>query len=202
MRLLISTTSPYARKVRMVIQLLKLDDMVDIEVVNQWEDDPTLAKYNPLMKVPTLIMPNDQALTESHLIVDYFCSINPDINLLPMTVNVWQHVANMGFADGIIDSAIDVVIEKLKRPEQYHYQPWFERRFKTILNTLKYLEERAQPGEEIQLYEVSLACALGLLDYRLSGDIDWRPVAPKLAAWYEEFSKQPIMTSTEPGKPL
>lgn len=201
MRLLASPTSPYARKVRLVIHALGLNDMVTFEVASPWDDESQLANYNPLRKVPTLVMPNDQALTESHLIIDYFCSINPDINLLPMTVNVWQHVAHMGLADGLMDNTLSVVLERLKRPEAFQYEPWIDRRLSTMDAVLTKLNDDTEPQQHMQLFEISLACALGFLDYRLDS-YDWRTKAPKLASWYETFTEHEFMQATHPDKPL
>ena len=199
MRLLYSQTSPYARKVRIVIELLQLSDMVTLEAVSPWDDTDELKRYNPLMKVPTLVMPNDQALTESNLIIDYLCSVNPETNLLPMTINVWQHVAHMGLADGIMDNTLSIVLETLKRPEAFQYQPWIDRKIKAIEQTLQHLERDSTPEQDANLYEVSLGCALGFLDFRLADVIDWRVIAPRLAAWYETFSEQAFMKTTAPA---
>src|SRR5690606_23167528 len=54
MKLIGSLTSPYVRKVRVVMAEKKLDYKLELE--NVWSADTQIQKYNPLGKVPCLVM--------------------------------------------------------------------------------------------------------------------------------------------------
>jgi glutathione S-transferase len=47
---------------------------------------------------------------------------------------------------------------------------------------------------------VALACALGWVDYRMTG-MSWRGGRPKLAKWYDTISRRPSMVATAPPPP-
>jgi glutathione S-transferase len=45
--------------------------------------------------------------------------------------------------------------------------------------------------------EITVACALGYVDFRLP-EVIWRPTHPKLSAWFDKFSQYPSMQATAP----
>src|SRR3546814_11583091 len=70
---LFRSTSPYVRKVRIVIAEKKLDYQLELE--NVWSPDTQIQTYNPLGKVPCLIMEDGGALFDSRVIVEYLDKI-------------------------------------------------------------------------------------------------------------------------------
>ncbi len=60
--------------------------------------------------------------------------------------------------------------------------------------------ERAHFAEVPTIGEISVACALGYIDFRLP-QLDWRGPRPKLAAWYAKFGEFESMKATTPGNP-
>ena len=69
MKLIGALTSPYVRKVRVVMAEKKLDYSFITE--NVWAADTTISESNPLGKVPCLIMEGGEALFDSRVIVEY-----------------------------------------------------------------------------------------------------------------------------------
>ena len=80
MKLLGSPTSPYVRKVRIVMAEKKLDYQFAVEDV--WGSDAIL-KSNPLGKVPCLIMEGGEAVFDSRVIVEYVDTLSPVGRLIP-----------------------------------------------------------------------------------------------------------------------
>ena len=74
MKLLGSLTSPYVRKVRVVLAEKKLDYHLELEDV--WGDDRIQAS-NPLGKVPCLVMEGGEAVFDSRVIVEYVDTLSP-----------------------------------------------------------------------------------------------------------------------------
>ena len=75
MKLIGSITSPYVRKVRIVMAEKKLDyEFVQEDV---WSADTQIAASNPLGKVPCLIMEGGEALFDSRVIVEYVDTLSP-----------------------------------------------------------------------------------------------------------------------------
>ena len=81
MKLLGSTSSPYVRKVRVVMAEKKLDYTFVSEDV--WSADTTISESNPLGKVPCLIMEGAEALFDSRVIVEYLDTLSPVGKLIP-----------------------------------------------------------------------------------------------------------------------
>ena len=69
MQLLMTPTSPYARKARVVALEKQLD--CEMREVSPWDDDPAVLQVNPLRKAPALLLDDGSALLESRLICEY-----------------------------------------------------------------------------------------------------------------------------------
>ena len=63
MKLIISSTSPYSRKCRVMVREFALGDMIEEVEAHPFDDDPDLLRANPLGRVPCLLMDDGQALT-------------------------------------------------------------------------------------------------------------------------------------------
>ena len=103
MKLIGSLSSPYVRKVRIVMAEKKLDYQFVEEDV--WGSDAILAS-NPLGKVPCLVMEGGEAVFDSRVIVEYLDARSPLARLIPepnrerTEVRTWE-----ALADGIVDAA-------------------------------------------------------------------------------------------------
>ena len=71
MKLYYSHTSPYSRKVRLVIRENGLSEQVTEVLCNAFEDSAILSKMNPLGKIPTLVLNNGETLFDSPVICQY-----------------------------------------------------------------------------------------------------------------------------------
>ena len=105
MKLIGSFSSPYVRKVRVVMSEKKLDYQFVEEDV--WNADTTIMQSNPLGKVPCLVMEGGEALFDSRVIVEYLDTLSPVGKLIPVVgreraeVKTWE-----ALADGVMDAAI------------------------------------------------------------------------------------------------
>ncbi len=117
MKLIGSLTSPYVRKVRVVMAEKKLDYQLELE--NVWSPDSQVQKYNPLGKVPCLVMEDGGALFDSRVIVEYLDTLSPVARLIPQpgreraAVKCWEAIA-----DGLLDACVTVVRERLRPAAQ------------------------------------------------------------------------------------
>ncbi|OUC50198.1 glutathione S-transferase, partial [Eggerthia catenaformis] len=102
-------------------------------------------------------------------------------------------------ADGIMDAAVLVRYESALRPVEKHWAPWLDEQRNKIRRTLAELEADAiaELTSHFDIAAISVACALGYLDFR-HPDMQWRSDTPQLAAWYAEVSQRPSMLETQP----
>ena len=111
MKLIGALTSPYVRKVRIVMAEKKLDFQLVLEDV--WNSDKVL-ESNPLGKVPCLVMEGGEAVFDSRVIVEYLDTLSPVGKLIPPAgreraeVRTWE-----ALADGLVDASILARLEGL-----------------------------------------------------------------------------------------
>ncbi|MFT0547812.1 glutathione S-transferase N-terminal domain-containing protein [Allopusillimonas ginsengisoli] len=209
MKLIGSLTSPYTRKVRVVMAEKKLDYEFVLEDV--WATDSHIQDHNPLGKVPCLLMDDNGSLFDSRVIVEYLDTLSPVGRLIPQqgrdraATKCWEAIA-----DGVLDAAVSIVIELNRKPvieglpvsDQPISPKWIERQRGKITAALSSMDHSLgdQPfcmGVNFSLADVAVGCALSYLDLRLS-DINWRALHPNLHRLYEKLQERPSFTSTEP----
>ncbi|MEO1657877.1 MAG: glutathione S-transferase family protein [Pseudomonadota bacterium] len=195
MKLYISPTSPYARKVRMVIIEKGLEDLVEEISLNPLDDGAVDVIPNPLCLVPTLERERGSALADSHLICAFLDSLSTRNPLVPDDDARWDVLHLQSLCDGMMDKAFSAVMER-RRPEGERSEAWESRWLVGIDRTLDAIEE-GWPNDEpaFDLGAISLISLLTYLDLRLP-ERAWRSSRPKLAAWLESKAARDSVTRT------
>jgi glutathione S-transferase len=202
MKLLGSPTSPYVRKVRIVMAEKKLDYQFAVEDV--WGSDAIL-KSNPLGKVPCLIMEGGEAVFDSRVIVEYVDTLSPVGRLIPsqgrerVEIRTWE-----ALADGLLDAAILARLEQTwpGRAEGERCGAWIDRQMTKVHATLKAMgqglgEKPFCSGVHFSLSDIAVGCALGYLDFRFA-HIDWRSAHPNLTRLYDKLAGRQSFIDTAP----
>ncbi|WP_269584796.1 glutathione S-transferase N-terminal domain-containing protein [Roseibium sp. Sym1] len=198
MTLYFANTSPYARKARMVVLEKGLEASVEMVFQNPFEDSPALKSANPLGKVPALVTGEGTAIYDSPVICAYLDSLPGERQLIPEGTTRWKVLTAEALADGILDAAFAIVMER-RRDATQQSPMWLDRWQAGILRPAAVIEADLTAFEgPLSLAQIALGAALGYLDFRLP-DIDWRPGHPQLAAWFETFSERPAMRATDPA---
>lgn len=198
LKLYCSPTSPYARKVRIAIVEMGIEDSVTEVPTDPFAATPEFLIANPLSKLPALVTERGDALPDSGLILDYLTHRFHGLAPLPRGNKRWEVLRRAKLADGILDAAVASLLEK-RRPEGIHYTPWLDRQAQAIQRALAALNTEAgflsvdKPG----VSEVTVGAALGYLDFRMSY-LDWRKDRNALADWYARFALRPSMVRTAP----
>jgi glutathione S-transferase len=203
MKLIGSLTSPFVRKVRIVLAEKKLDYKFDVEDV--WAAGTTIAESNPLGKVPCLVMEGGEAIFDSRVIVEYVDTLSPVGKLIPLSgrerveVRTWE-----ALADGLLDAAILARMEQTwsGRTAEQRSQAWIDRQLDKVHGSVKAMSQGLgeRPwctGIHHSLADIAVGCALGYLDFRFA-DINWRADHPNLAKLYEKLSQRQSFIDTVP----
>ena len=203
MKLLGSLTSPYVRKARIVLAEKKLDfTWVD---ENVWDADTRIQQFNPLGKVPCLLLNDGTAVYDSRVIVEHIDTLSPVGKLIPdagrarLEVKIWE-----ALADGVSDAAFAARMEGHwdGRTAQQRSPAWIERQLGKIARGLRAMSERLgeRPychGSDFSLADVATGCALAYLDFRFA-HIAWRTEHPNLALLYEKLAQRPSFAASVP----
>lgn len=192
MRLLYSALSPFARKVRVVAHENGLTGAITLEIANPYSEE-SVRSFNPLNKVPTLILDDGEALYDSSVICDYLDTLG-GAGLIPSGgPERRQALTLQALAGGMGDAALAIVRERL-RPEAEHRTDLFERQTRALVAALDLLETEGLHAERFAIGEIAVAVQLAYLDTRQV--LDWRDGRPGLAAWFEVISRRESMTVT------
>ena len=203
MKLIGSLTSPFVRKVRIVLAEKKLDYKFEVEDV--WATDSRIAQSNPLGKVPCLVMEAGEAIFDSRVIVEYVDTLSPVGKLIPLTgrerveVRTWE-----ALADGLLDAAILARMEATwsGRTDEQRSQAWIDRQLDKVHQSLKAMSQGLgeRPwcaGTHYSLADIAVGCALGYVDFRFP-HITWRDDYPNLAKLAEKLAQRPGFADTLP----
>ena len=203
MKLIGSNTSPYARKVRIVMAEKKLD--YDFVLEDVWSDQTAIKDSNPLGKIPCLIMESGEALFDSRVIVEYLDTLSPVGKLIPPVgreraeVKTWE-----ALADGVMDAALLARMEAVwtKRTEAQRSQAWIDRQLGKIDASLGAMSKGLgdKPfctGIHLSLADIAVGCALAYLDFRFP-QIAWRNDHPSLVRLLEKLEQRPSFAETRP----
>ena len=204
MKLIGSATSPYVRKVRIVMLEKKLDYKLVLEDV--WAAETTIASANPLGKVPCLVMEGGEAVFDSRVIVEYLDTLSPVGKLIPAQgreraeVKTWD-----ALADGLIDAAILARLEATwpGRTDEQRCDAWIVRQQGKIEQALKAMstglgDKAFCSGIHFSLSDVAVGCALGYLTFRFPQD-RWRESYPNLARLQDKLALRASFADTKIG---
>jgi glutathione S-transferase len=202
MKLIGSLTSPYVRKVRIVLAEKKLEAPLLLEDV--WGSDAIL-KSNPLGKVPCLVLDGGEAVFDSRVIVEYLDTLSPVGKLIPPSgrerteVRAWE-----ALADGVLDASVLARMEAhwTGRTDAQRSQAWIDRQMSRVQAAIKAMamglgDKPFCVGNHLTLADIALGCALGYLDFRYPA-VDWRSENPNLVKLYDKLAARPSFIDTKP----
>lgn len=200
MKLIGSLTSPYARKVRVVLAEKKIE--YEFEIDSPWTPETNVPDINPLGKIPVLILDDSTVLFDSRVIVEYIDSVAPNNKLMPESNRERAEVKRWcAVADGICDAAALIFLER-KRPQEQQSADWISRHEDKIVRGLRYMSDQLGEanwcmGTHFSLADVGAGCALGYLAFRFP-EIEWRDKHPNLARLNDKLMQRPAFAETIP----
>jgi glutathione S-transferase len=202
MKLIGSLTSPYVRKVRIVMAEKKLDYQHELEDV--WTSDKIVAS-NPLGKVPCLVLPGGEAIFDSRVIVEYLDTRSPVSRLIPessrerIEVRTWE-----ALADGVLDAAILARLEQTwsGRSAEQRSQAWVDRQLGKVDAALTAIgtglaDKPWCSGNHVSLADIAVGCALDYIAFRFP-QIGWREQHANLARLADKLGARQSFIDTKP----
>ena len=198
MKLIGTVTSPYTRKVRVVL----VEKRMECEFITDTPNTPNsaVARYNPLGKIPVLVLDDENTIFDSRVIVEHLDKASPGNRLIPeekrprIQVRRWE-----ALADGCTDAAIALVNEKRKPAEQQSPE-WIIRQQGKVDRSLQAMADdlAAKPwcaGDFFTLADIAVGCCLGWLELR-TPDLPWRRNHPNLARLADKLAQRPSFKDT------
>jgi glutathione S-transferase len=199
MKLFGTPGSPFARKVRIVLEEKRLPH--EYIVARGSAPGSPVPQFNPLGKVPTLVLDDGRAIYDSPVIVEYLDGLGSGPRLIPdaleerITVKRWE-----ALGDGIADATVAIHHERREPVEKQRAPGWFERQQQKIDRSLAVMEKDIGAGEfcfggRYTLADIAAGYALGYLDFALPA-LEWRKTHPMLARLAERLAARPSFSTT------
>lgn len=199
-RLYTSPTTPFGRKVMVLILEAGLADQVEIAQATGTPLDSSKMplSQNPLGKIPALERGDGPALYDSRVICRYLDD-RAGAGLYPPAPRLWETLTLEATADGMIEAAILMLYEGRLRPEEKRFDGWVEGQWAKIARALDTLEGRwmSHLNGPLDMGQIAIGVALSYLDFRFDAR-GWRQGRPELACWHEAFAARESMTATVP----
>ncbi len=202
MSLFYSATSPFVRKVMVLLHETGQLDRVRLEEVQLSPTSPSAAVNagNPAGKIPALRLADGSVLHDSRVILDYLDRQHVGDPLIPLDGPArWRRLTLASLADAVLDAAVLIRYETFLRPEEKRWDDWQVAQLDKIERALAQLEAEAiaELTCHFDVAAIGVACALGYLDFR-QAELGWRQRYPQLAGWYADVCQRPSMQATQP----
>jgi glutathione S-transferase len=200
MKLVGSKTSPYVRKCRVILA----ERALPFEFVEEsaWTAETTVPRYNPLNKVPALVMDDGESIYDSRVICEYLDAISGG-GLLPsepaQRARVRRHEA---LGDGLADAGITVFLER-KREAGRQDPTWIARQLDKVNAAVGAINSGLAKGDyfgggQPNMADIACACAIFWAEFRMP-ELGVRQKNPRIKAWAERIESRPSFSSTRPG---
>jgi glutathione S-transferase len=198
MQLFYSTTSPYARKVRVFWREKGYQDVTEVEC-NPFKDPPQLLQYGTLAKVPTLVTP-DRVIFDSRTICEFLDADGEP--LLPASgPQRWDVLMAHALTDRLLEFAVGLVLEN-RRPageQSASVKSRYERQIaRALLAMEQFLPRLRDLGPVFTLGHISFAVALGYMNFRYS-HLSWDRECRALSNWFDECRGRTSLSQTAPS---
>ncbi len=200
MKLYFAAASPFVRKVHMSaieLGLVKQIELVSTHVSPGKENATYTDGINPLGKIPALEIDDGSIILDSSVICEYLNHLEGNNTLIPERgPERWRVQTGHAIANGIMDAAVSNRYETFMRPEEYRWDLWVNEQWAKINQALQWFENQKSDSMET-IDQISLACALGYLDFRFA-DFAWRERYAHLSLWHQRMSETTAYRETAP----
>ncbi|MBK8325024.1 MAG: glutathione S-transferase N-terminal domain-containing protein [Betaproteobacteria bacterium] len=199
MKLLASKTSPYARKVR----ILLAEKQIPFELVEEsaWNADSTVPRFNPLNKVPVLVLDDGTSLYDSSVIAEYLDPLGAPVFIPPSGLDRAKVRRDEALGNGITDAGLAIYLER-KRVATLQDPAWIARQKSKVEAGIAALERELGGkaylhGDAMTLGDIACACALLWVEFRMP-EFAWRRSHAALGRWIERLEARPSFAETRP----
>lgn len=119
--------SPFVRRV--AISMTLLDQPFEHRNWSVGKEFDRIREFSPLGRVPVLVPTDGEALTESQMILEHLDDlVGPERALMPPRGAARRDTLRMlAFATGAVEKGLQVVMERVFRPEHLYHAPYVER---------------------------------------------------------------------------
>ena len=184
--------SPFGRKAKITALIHKIQ--LEEKIIKVQESE-FLDNFNPLRKIPTLVINNNQTIIDSDNICLYFDEISSRETLFKKE-NFWQIMSITSVANGIMEAVLERRME-LIRPLNEQSKGFINKQEIRTFRTINWLEKNWDNYEKkISMDQIAIAVALEYTKFRFTDS--WSKDCQKLNEWLLYFNSNDFMRLTIP----
>ncbi len=185
--------SPFGRKTKITAIILEIP--IEEKIIKIQEAE-FIDNFNPLRKIPTLVINDNQTIIDSDNICLYFDKIS-NKETIYSSKNYWQVMSIISIANGLMESVLERKTELIK-PSNVQSKSFIKKQEVRIFRTINWLEKNWSNFEnnKVSMDQISVACALEYTKFRFTDS--WINDCKNLNIWLEEFNKNRFMQLTIP----
>ena len=199
MKVYYTSSSPFVRKVLVTGYELGFGERIEklANSVNPINRDANIVALNPTGQVPTFIADDGEVLYDSRVICEYLDAQDGRHRIFPVAGPArWRALREQSMGDGLLDAALLARYESFFRPAEFRWQAWEDGQMAKIESSLQAIDKLAASfGDRFDIGPLTVACALGYLDFRFP-TLGWRERHQSVAAWCKEVSARPSLQAT------
>ena len=185
--------SPFGRKTKItaIVQDIKIEEKI-VKV----EQAEFLDNFNPLRKIPTLVIGNDQTIIDSDNICLYFNQISKKKTLFDPD-SYWSIMSTISVANGLMEAVLERRMETIRSTDEQS-KTFIQKQEIRALRTINWLEKNwtNYKSNQLSMDQIAIACALEYTKFRYT-DV-WSNDCKKLSEWLEKFNENSFMKMTIP----
>lgn len=167
-------------------------------------DSYSIARLNPLDKVPTLATDTGQIIYGSQAVCEYLDTNSKARKMYPAPGAArWDAITRLALGDTIFETTVQMVAEQWQEPEQWNMRV-FESLWPKYIRALDQLEQKVAGWGDFDIGHASLLHAISYLGFRaefyeardpIHPDFRWRDGRPALSDWFDEAITRPSVES-------
>jgi glutathione S-transferase len=200
LRLISATPSPYARKVRIALA----EKNVPFELITEvpWDSTTVTPQYNPLEKLPVLLLENGDSVYESRFILEWIEVKFPTPALLPADPDARLFARKVEVVvDGVCDALVALFWERHRNADKQS-DPWLQRQLRKVDGGMRALtgwagDREFVVGDRFGLADIATGTVCRYLDVRFPA-YPWRERHPNLARFSDRMERRPSFAWTVP----
>ena len=197
MKLYYTVISAFSRKCRILARELNIIQNIQEIITTMRSNDSIIMSINPTGKVPALITNENQLITESYAICNYFeyiadTNINSDSNHDNWKINGYETVACQ-----VLESIVYRSIEKKNKPKNFIYEETTNYEKFKVNRALDFLEKKVpEYNSYINRVQITICLAFNTM-YKNFPEENWKENRPLLDSLVETFKQRESFINTE-----
>ena len=197
MKLIYTTTSPLARKCRIILRELGLTDRIEEIITATRSEDALIMTYNPNGMVPTLETDEGYTICETTVMCNYLEKQSNNKKFIPQNEKeYWQTIGLDAIASQMFESVVSRARDMKFKPKEFHFPAGIKYEQRRVQRGFDFLEKKSSIFmNKVNRLHITLGMVCLVLD-NVFPDEKWRENRSNILKVYEEFKSRDSFKDT------